>query len=246
MMMNVISSEIYKIFKSKVFYGVLIVLLMMNAMLLISGLSAIRSSTILGTGISAYQESYHADGIIYIILIFVVFFITSEYANETIRQMSCRGIERWKLVLGQYIAISLITIVVVLGFGFINLLLFTVLFELGEVNIIVFIRMNLGMICIILATVGLGTFVSHLSKSSGIAVILSIILFIGSDYIAKLFALLTKKDILTIYGLGNMRKIIIDFNSRAEVVVKISMVLLLIVLATILGSYLLFLKRDID
>ena len=193
MMMNVVSSEIYKIFKSKIFYGVLIVLLMMNAMVLISGLSATRSSTILGTGISVYQESYHADGIIYIILIFVVFLITSEYANKTIRQKGCRGIERWKLVLGQYIAISLVAIIVVLGFGFINLLLFTVLFGLGGVNIIVFMRMNLGMICIILATTGLGTFVSHLSRNIGIAVILSIVLFPGSDYIAKLFALLTKK-----------------------------------------------------
>lgn len=246
MMMNVISSEIYKIFRSKVFYGVLIVLLMMNAMLLIPGFIAIKSSTILGTGISAYQESYHADGIIFIILIFVVFLITSEYANGTIRQMSCRGIERWKLVLGQYIGISLITIIVVLGFGFINLLSFTVLFGFGEVNMIVFIRMNLGMICIILATTGLGSFISHLSKNVGVAVILSIILFLGSDYIAELFALLTKKDTLTIYGLRNMRRIIIDFNSSPEMIIKICMVLLLIVLATILGSYLLFLKRDIN
>ena len=245
-MMNVISSEIYKIFKSKIFYGVLIVLLMMNAMLLISGLSAIRSSTILGTGISAYQESYHPDGIMYIILIFVVFLITSEYANGTIRQMGCRGIERWKLVLGQYIAISLLTILLVLGFGLINLLLFTVLFGLGEVNITAFMLMNLGMICMILATTGLGTFVSHLSKSLGIAVILSIALFLESDYIAKLLALLTNKNTVAIYGLRNMRKIIIDFNSSPEVIIKICMVLLLIVLATILGSYLLFLKRDID
>lgn len=246
MMMNVITSEIYKISKSKIFYGVLIVLLMMNSMLLISGLRAIKTSTILGTGISAYQESYHADGIIYIILIFVVFLITSEYANETIRQMGCRGIERWKLVLGQYIAISLVAIIVVLGFGFINLLLFTVLFGLGEVNIIVFMRMNLGMICLILAVTGLGTFVSHLSKNVGIAVITSIVLLLGSDHIAKLFALLTKRNTLTIFGLSNMRKIIIDFNSSPEVIIKICIVLLLIMLATILGSYLLFLKRDID
>ena len=245
-MMNVISSEIYKIFKSKIFYGVSIILLMMNAMLLIPGLIATKSSTILGTGISAYQESYHADGIMFIILIFVVFLITSEYANGTIRQMGCRGIERWKLVLGQYVGISLVTIIVVLGFGFINLLTFTVLFGLGEVNIFVFMRMNLGMICIILATIGLGSFVSHLSKNVGIAVILSILLFLGSDYIAELFALLTKKDTLTIYGLRNMRRIIIDFNSSPEVIINICIVLLLIVMATIFGSYLLFLKRDID
>ena len=245
-MMNIISSEIYKIFKSKVFYGVMIVLLMMNAMLLISGLSATRASTILGTGISAYQESFHADGIIYIILIFVVFLITSEYANGTIRQMACHGIERWKLVIGQYIAISLVIIIVVLGFGFINLLAFTVLFELGEVNIIVFMLMNLGMVGIILSTIGLGTLVSHLSRNVGIALILSIILFIGSDYIAKLLALLTKKDNLAIYGLANMRKVIIDFNSSPESIIKICMVLLIIILATNLGSYLLFLERDID
>lgn len=36
--------------------------------------------------------------------IFVAFLVTSEYSNGTIRQMACRGIYRWKLVLGQYIA----------------------------------------------------------------------------------------------------------------------------------------------
>lgn len=251
-MMNVISSEFYKIFKSKVFYAVSIIFLAMNLMHFVYlFVQKLNSSTeingqVLETGISGYQNSYQVDGFLYIILIFVAFLITSEYANVSIRQMACHGIARWKLVFGQYIAMSFVITIVLLGFGILNLLSPTILFKLGEIDGTVFIRMNVGMLCMFWGTAGIGTFLSYLLKNGGTAIVASILLVPGSNFIVKFLALLTKNDIFTMYSLINMRKTIINFTSKPEDVMKCSVVFLLIGIAGILGSSLLFSKRDVD
>lgn len=243
-MINVISSEIYKVFKSKIFYGIVIVFLLMNAITFISG-SNVTSDALI-TGISVYQESYDADGMIYIILVFVAFLITAEYTNGSIRQMACRGIERWKLIIGQYIAISLITTGIILGFGFINLLSFTMLYKLGEVDINSFLYMNLGIVCMIWASAAFATFLSHLFKNVGITIIVSIILAKGSELIPSLFSMITENNIFTMYGLTNMRKIIINFSSTPEQIMKCCWALMLISIVAIWGACLVFSGRDID
>lgn len=243
-MMNVISSEIYKVFKSKIFYGILIVFLLMNTITFISGCSITSEAVI--TGISVYQQSYDADGMIYIILVFVAFLITAEYANGSIRQMACRGIERWKLIVGQYIAISLVTTVIILGFGFVNLLSFTMLYRLGEVDITTFIYMNLGIICTVWASTAFATFLAYVFKNVGITIIVSIVLAKGSELIPSLFSMFTENNILTMYGLTNMRKIIINFASTPEQIMKCCWVLMLIAIVAIWGSCLVFSKMDID
>lgn len=251
-MMNVISSEFYKIFKSKVFYVILIIFLSMNIISFVSLLiQKLNSSSeikeqILGTGISNYQESYNADFVFYIILIFIAFLITAEYANGSIRQMACHGIARWKLVLGQYIAMSSVITIVLLGFGILNLLSYTVLSQLGEVDVVKFIIMNFGILCMFWGTAGIGTFLSYLLKNGGITIIVSILAVTSSNLIANLLAFLTKNDTFATYSLSSMRKTIIDLTSKPEDVVKCSIVFLLIGIAAVLGSSLLFSKRDVD
>ncbi|MBV4439769.1 ABC transporter permease [Clostridium tyrobutyricum] len=252
-MMNVISSEFYKIFKSKVFYAVSIIFLAMNVISFATSIPIKKSAStsielktnMLGTGFSNYQESYSVDAIFYIILIFVAYLITSEYANGSIRQMACHGIARWKLVVGQYIAISCVITIILLGFGILNLLLITTLSELGRVDAAAFIRMNVGIICMFWGITGIGTFLSYLLKNVGITIIVSILLVASKDFIVNLFALLTKNEVFKTYTLTNMRNTIINFNSKPEDVVKYSIVFLIIGVVTILASSLLFSKRDI-
>jgi ABC-2 type transport system permease protein len=245
-MMNVVSSEFYKIFKSRIIYVISIIFLAMNAISFAASASLKVKGKMSGTGFSNYQGSYGADFIFYIVLIFVACLITSEYSNGSIRQMACHGIARWKLVLGQYIAMSSVITIVLLGFGILNLLSCTILSELGKVDAAVFIRMNIGMICMFWATAGIGTFLSYLLRNEGITIIISVLLVTGSNFIANLLALLTKNDVFIRYSLTNMRKTIIDFTSKPEEVVKYSIAFLLIGIVTILGSSLLFSKRDVD
>jgi ABC-2 type transport system permease protein len=245
-MMNVVSSEFYKIFKSRVFYAISIILLAMNCISFAASVSLKVKGKMSGTGFSNYQGSYGADFIFYIIPIFIACLITAEYSNGSIRQMACHGIARWKLVLGQYIAMSFVITIILLGFGILNLLSCTILSELGEVDTAAFIRMNIGVICMFWGTAGIGTFLSYLLKSEGITIIVSVLLVTGSNFMANLLALLTRNDVFTRYSLTNMRKTIIDFTSKPEEVMKCSIVFLLIGIITIMGSSLLFSKRDLD
>lgn len=245
-MMNVVSSEFYKIFKSRLFYAISIILLAMNGISFAASIYLKIKGNMSGTGFFNYQGSYSADFIFYIILIFVACLITAEYSNSSIRQMACHGIARWKLVLGQYIAMSSVITIILLGFGILNLLSDTILSELGEVDAAAFIRMNIGIIFMFWGTAGIGTFLSYLLKNEGITIIVSILLVASKDFIVNLLALLTKNNVFTKYSLTNMRNTIINFNSKPEDVLKYSIVFLLIGIATILTSSLLFSKRDIN
>ncbi|WP_333859568.1 ABC transporter permease [Clostridium sp.] len=245
-MMNVVSSEFYKIFKSRIFYAISIILLTMNGICFATSIYLKIKGKMLGTGISNYQESYSVDVISYIILIFVAYLITTEYANGSIRQMACHGIVRWKLVFGRYIAMSSVITILLLLFGILNLLSCTILAELGKVSIAVFIGMNIGIISMFWGIAGIGTFLSYLLKNEGITIIVSVLLVASNNFIVNLLTLLTKNDIFTRYSLTNMRNAIISFTSKPEDVLKYSIVFLLIGIVTILGSSLLFSKRDVD
>lgn len=247
-MNNVISSEIYKICKNKFFYAVLIILFSINILGFIFGIkekfNGINDNTLV-TGISNYNGCFNEDGIFYIILIFVAFLITSEYSNGSIRQMACRGIPRWKLVLGQYIAMAATLTVALFTFGIINLVIFTLLFQLGEVDIGVLIRMNFGLLCMILGTTAIGTFLSYLIKNVGITILASICIVIGSPIFVDVLVQITKNDLFTMYSFSNMRKTIINFASNPQDVMNLSLLFLGVAVVFIAASSILFSKRDI-
>lgn len=248
-MMNVISSEFYKIFKSRIFYVISIILLAMNGLYLAISIFSKKSNSVSlesQTGIYSYQESYNADYIFYIIILFVVFLITSEYTNGTIRQMTCHGIARWKLILGQYIAISAAITIVLLIFGILNLLVDTILYQFGEFDEVAFIQMNIGLIFMFWGIAGIGVVISHLFKSGSVAVIISTLLIMSKNLIAELLYFITENSIFVRYNITSMRDTIINFASKPEDVMKCSIVFLLIGIFTILGANLIFYKRDVD
>lgn len=253
-MMNIISSEFYKVFKSKIFYTISIILVAMNAISFIAVLSvqnlnyfsAEIKTQMRETGISSYQGSYGGDLIFYIILIFAVFIITAEYANGSIRQMACHGFARWKLILGQYIAISSVVTMVLLAFGILRLLSNTILFEVGHIDLIPFIRMNVGILCMFWGVSGIGLFCSYLFKNGGITVIVTVLLVIGGKFAAAMLTSLTNNDIFFRYSLSNMRNTIIDFTSKPGDILKYAAVFVIIGVLTVIGSSLLFTKSDID
>lgn len=252
-MMNIITSEFYRIFRSKIFYVISIILLVMNVIASVSTIyvqnltsfSSEIKAQMSGTGITSYQGSYGGDLIFYIILIFVSCLITAEYSNGSIRQKASHGITRWKLVLGQNIAITSVITIILLGFGILNLLSNTLLSQLGEVDISSFILMNIGLICMFWGMAGIGTVFSYLFKNGGITIAISMLFVISGNIIVQFMTLLTENDIFTKYSLANMRRIIIDFTSKPDDIVKSSIVFLLIGVVTILGSSLLFSKRDV-
>lgn len=241
-MINIVFSEFYKILRSKIFIVISIILLFMSSM--IPGLHIYYGEKVqqASTGISIYRESYSGDIVYYIILIFVTSLITAEYANGTIRQMACRGISRWKLVFGQYIAITLIFLV----FGVLNLLLGTMFNRLGEVDLIAFLGMNMGILCMFWGIVGIGTFIAYLFKNVGVTTAIAMLFVLSGNFFAQFLSVITKNDIFAKYSLSNMRNIIIDSTSSPEDVFKCAIIFLVLGIITIIGSSLLFSKRDVD
>lgn len=245
-MINIIVSEFYKIFRSKIFIIVSIILLCMLSISIGSSIYYGEEVQHSFTGISSYQGAYRGDIIYYIILIFVTSLITAEYANGTIRQMACRGISRWKLVFGQYIAIYLAITLILLVFGGGNLLFDTIFNQLGDVDLITFLSMNMGILCMFWAIAGIGTFISYLFKNGVVAMSISIFFVMFKDIFASLLNLLTNNDIFIKYSISNMHSIIIDLTSSPEDVFKCSIVFLVLGIITIIGSSLLFSKKDVD
>lgn len=242
MMMNIITSEFYKIFRSKIFYGIVIILAAINLYGLIYSIKEGISST----GIAIYQESFKEDLWFYIVIVFTVCLITAEYTNGSIHQMASYGIARWKLVSGQYISMSSVITFVLIIFAVINLLIETVMGMLGDFSITAFINMNFGLICMIWGIAGIGTFLSYLFKNEAVTLGISFLIIMSKKLIASLLTLLTQNDIFTTYSFSNMRDIIIDLNSNPYEVIKCSIIFALIAMISLVLASLLFSKRDID
>lgn len=245
-MLNVIISEFYKIFKSKIFMILSIVLLTMFALILASNIYYGEEARQLSTGISSYQEVYGQDITYYLILIFVTFLITNEYANGTIRQMACHGLARWKLVVGQYIAMYFAIVLILLIFGVSYSLVSTIFNQFGEVNLIALLSMSIGTLCMFFGIAGMGTLLSYLFKNGVAAILISILFVLSKDLLAYFLKALTKNSIFTRYSFSNMRRIILDYTSSPKEVFICSGVFLALGIMTIVGSCILFSKLDID
>ena len=100
MMINIVSSEFYKIFRSKILYAISIVLLIMNSIACIGSIVVKTSnsfspeikSQMQGTGVSSYQSSFGGDIIFYLIIIFIAqrnYFFPTFYQFITISFYSC-------------------------------------------------------------------------------------------------------------------------------------------------------------
>lgn len=247
-MINVISSEFYKIFRSRVFYIVSGILLLFNSIvlghLIYDKCSATRLNVVT-SGLNEYRGSYNEDFIVYVILIFTAYIITSEYTNKSIRQIACHGIERWKIVLGQYIAISAVMTLILICFGLINLAIYTPVYGIGSVAFDVLARMNIGLICIIWGVSGFAVFISYVFKNGIITTIISLVVVIGTRFVTSTLSIMTGNNEFMEYDLSGMRKVIFNFNSSPNDVMKYSVVFLFIGAVCVALSSLIFTKTDI-
>lgn len=245
-MINIISSEIYKILKSRIFIVISIILLSMFGYSLGTTFYYGEEMQMLSTGISKYIGIYNGDFTYYIILIFSTYLITAEYTNGTIRQMACRGISRWKLVLGQHIAIYLVITLILLIYGVLNLISGTMFNELGDFDLMSFIYMNIGILCMFWSMTGIGIFISYLFKSAGVSTAVSILFVLIGNYFLFFLTSLTGSDIFLEYCITNMREVTLNIHSMPGDVFRFSFIFLLYGIIAIIGSSLLFSRRDVD
>ena len=144
-----------------------------------------------------------------------------------------------------------------MGFGYLNLIIFTILFKLGNVDVAVFMRMNLGIVCIVWGTCAFGVFISHLIKNMGVSIIISILLIATSNFFASFLKMLVKNEsyiiyesneefMNIIYGFSGMRNVITDFSSTPQEVITCSLILILLSIIMVILTSVIFTKRDIE
>ncbi len=245
-MMNVISSEIYKIFRSKIFYAISILLFIMNVF--DCGMTIYKGpcGNEVINGLSKYQASYRQDLIFYVILTFICCLITSEYLNGSIKQIASHGIKRWKIVIGRFISMSLVITLIWVIVGVINLLVVSMKYGLGSANLSSIIYMNIGLFCMIIGVSGVGTLISYLFKNSAISIGISFLFVMSKNLISSLLTSVTKNDVFMNFSISNMRNIITNLSSNSGDVLKCSIVFLSLGIITIVMSSILFSIRDIN
>lgn len=247
-MINVISSEFYKILRSRIFYIMSGILLFFNIVVFGRQVYEKYFSTknlMTATGIEDFQSAFASDFVFFIIAIFTAYIITSEYNNKSIRQMACHGIARWKLVLGQYIAISCMATIIMLVFGLLSFLTGTIFCGAGSVDIEVLARMTVGLICMFWGTSAVAALLSYICKNGVLTIVLLMILIVGNNIGLSILAEITKNDDIAMYSLNTMRKVIINFNSDPNAVMNFSVVFLAIAVISMIISGILFTKEDI-
>lgn len=245
-MMNVITSEFYKILRSKATLVISILLFIMNLYICTFSIFYINDIDDSVNGITMYQDSFNQDAIFYIILAFVCYLITTEYSSGSIKQIASHGIKRYKIVFGKYIAMNFAVTFILILFAVINLTTVTITSNLGSVDLSSFIVMNIGTLCMILGVSGVGTILSYLFKNSGVSIGISFICVMSKNFICALLAKLSDNDIFIEYSISNMRSIITDFTSSTNDVLICSIIFLLIGVISVVMSSLLFTIRDID
>lgn len=245
-MINVISSEIYKIFRSKIFYAISILLFIINVFN--AGITIYKGpcGNEVINGLSEYQTSYRQDLIFYVILTFICCLITLEYLNGSIKQLASHGIKRWKIVVGRFISMSLIITLIWVIVGVINLFVVGMKYGLGHASLSSIIYMNIGLFCMIVGVSGVGTLISYLFKNSAISIGISFLLVMSKNLISSLLAVVTKNDVFMNFSISNMRNIIIDLNSNSGDVLKCSIVFLSLGIISVVMSSILFSVRDIN
>lgn len=245
-MVNVIISEIYKIFRSKVFYVISILLFIMNVF--DCGMTIYKGpgGNEVINGLSMYQASYRQDLIFYVILTFICCLITSEYLNGSIKQIASHGIKRWKIVIGRFISMSLVITLIWIIVGVINLLVVSMKYGLGSANLSSIIYMNIGLFCMIIGVSGVGTLISYLFKNSAISIGISFLFVMSKNLISSLLTSVTKNDVFMNFSISNMRNIITNLSSNSGDVLKCSIVFLSLGIISIVMSSILFSIRDIN
>ena len=244
-MMNIISSEIYKILRSKIFYGISILLFVIN--IFDCGMPIYKGpygNEVLN-GLYKYQVSYRQDLIFYVILTFICCLITSEYLNGSIKQIASHGIKRWKIVVGKFISMSLVITLIWVVVGVINLLVISIKYGIGSTSLSSIIYMNIGLFCMIIGVSGVGTLISYLFKNSAISIGISFILIMSKNFISAFLSLVTENDVFMEFSISNMRDIITNLSSNSSEVLKCSVIFLSLGIISVVISSILFSIRDI-
>lgn len=250
-MCNLISSELFKIWKGKVTYvvGILFVVIALLQAVVYGSFAASANMEVEITGILGILTPLEGDFSYIIISIFITIIVCQDFSTGSIRQIIGKGSRRANYVFAKYIAMILVVAVFMLAASIIDFIAFSMIGEVGEFSSEVIVQLvifALGAFSMILGYTAITEFICIVFKKNTITIPLNLLFIFAGGIVAQLTYYLTENEKFYRYWLPNMSASFGDFDIAIEE--KIIYIAVFLGLAVVFSSLsaIIFTKRDIE
>lgn len=272
-MINLISGELYKLFRRKAFYicGILMCILSVLSVVSIkvssamvdenqlrmSGLSEEQIASTLSkltgyTGIRYIPVSFAQTDMCGIVLgIFIAMIVTSEFSNGTIKLYASKGISRMKLYLSKLLVCCFATLIYLVLMAIPGFIVASAFWGVGTVDktiIAELIKIVLLETLIYFAITSIVVCLCNLFKNSGAAIIASVMFILVFSNVFEVINLIFEKHKINSgkYWIVSMTGEIAHFNIINEEVIRVLIGSVIYIAISTLAGYYVFRKRDIE
>ncbi len=208
-MCNLISSELFKIMKSKVTYVTASIFVGLAIIQMVVYKMAETMNEAIGavTGIVGFVLPLEGD-ISYVFLgIFITIIMCQDFSTGSIRQIISKGVSRTKYVFAKYVAMVLVIALLMAVYSLICFIGFSIIGGVGELNQEVIKHLLLyvlGALCMILSYTAITEFVCILFKKNTITIPINLLFILAGGMISQLAFYLTQNEALYKFWLANM------------------------------------------
>ena len=208
-MCNLISSELFKITKSKVTYvigGIFFAMAILQAVAFAS-IASIEEMIGKITGIIGLMTPLDGDISYIVISIFITIIVCQDFSTGSIRQIIGKGSSKVKYILAKYIAMVLVVTVFMAAYSLIDFAAFSIIGETGTFNATVMQHLcifMLGAFSMILGYTAITEFICIAFRKNTITIPLNLLLIFVGGMISQLIFFLTENEIFYKYWLSNM------------------------------------------
>lgn len=250
-MLNIVKSELYKARKLRVTYTTLIWLFLIAAfiigMLVYGGIKGgeIGEATAKMGGIGAFANIYNQEFYLIFVTLFMGGVVANEYTNSTIRQVVSRGLSRTKILLGQYLALSLVMYIISLIPGICCMITGIIRGGMGDVSIPQLILTLAAPLAVSLGYGAICVFMAQLLRNGGMAIGITVLIIFVGEIAVTILGFLTKMDVFTKYWLGNILVKSFAYDGALGTQAKFIVIWLGIGVVMTGVNLLLFNKRDV-
>lgn len=251
-MLNIMKSEFYKVFKSKVTYITGLCLLGIALLEIIAFLYAklaggIWEEILSGTqGVNIYIGFSTGSFFLIFIALFVGGMISNEYTNWTVRQVVSRGTSRVQIAIGQYISLATAMTVITVIPAALASLVASLCWSFGTISPGRFLLSLFGQFVVIWSYAAITMLIAHLTRSGGLSVGINIMLLLGGSVASSVLQLLTEKEFFYTYWLVNMQDFALEYTLPVERQGKFIAILFVVGVVSLLLGVVRFQVRDVD
>ena len=250
-MCNLISSELFKIMRSKVTYtiGMIFVALAIFQTVVVKIAVSMGKVMVSPTGIDGFVSPLNGDLSYIVIGIFVTIIMCQDFSTGSIRQIIGKGTSRVKYVFAKFIAMVIVISVLMAGYSVVCFLGCSLIGEVGELasevmkHLLVYVT---GACCMILGYTAITEFVCILFKKNTITIPVNLLFIFVGGVVSQLGFQLTENELFYKYWIANMSASFASFEIGYADKLLYMEIFIVIASVFIWWSVFVFKRRDID